>query len=586
MKNLKYFPFERNRYFYGKLMTVADFEIEQRYGNDKRRLQNRLFQGVGVVCGLNVVQVDDTVISLEPGVALDALGHEIVVEEPVIKKLAMIPGFDQAQDNATLYLCIEYDEREHEPVYSIAGATAQQEGINYNKISESYKLMLTDQEPDLRGASLEELYMQSIVVVKQNGVRVTLKLPRYVRPGELFNVGVVIEKLRQSQPVELDMLLHLTCATDDSGSYELPIHFSEAQRFTRDRYELSYTIRAASMKETSVGLRISQEGFSCKLGERALPVSVQVNAAIEMCEEEIERRVIREYAELGLDDIASASTLLPVVLAKIQVVGTVTAYAIDAVQTLPFDQMVITAPLRTAIERVRETGLQLRQSGSGAWEGGGAKGAPSENAGNDIGDARCGIAVIDVPFGARAGDKLYSKEMAHGLGLGYVSMQAGIVQQGAGYQPVAFGDASMFTADQGFQTIAGNVSVLAYPDKGTFVIAVQLNRNINDGATVSLRWWAFRDVSMRSLNIRQKSLALRPDMAYVAVRESVMFEVVAHGLASSDCTFAVKEAEGGVIEQNGKYTAPGQPGVYEVIAQSIADPEFKASAFIVVRENH
>lgn len=41
MRNLKYFSFERNKYFYGKLLSVSDFETEQRYMNDKRRLINR-----------------------------------------------------------------------------------------------------------------------------------------------------------------------------------------------------------------------------------------------------------------------------------------------------------------------------------------------------------------------------------------------------------------------------------------------------------------------------------------------------------------------------------------------------------------
>ena len=31
MNNAFSFPFERNRYFYGKLLTVRDFEVEQRY---------------------------------------------------------------------------------------------------------------------------------------------------------------------------------------------------------------------------------------------------------------------------------------------------------------------------------------------------------------------------------------------------------------------------------------------------------------------------------------------------------------------------------------------------------------------------
>ena len=59
MKNLKSFPFERNRYFYGKLLSVEDFETEQKYFNDKRRTINRFLFGSGVVCGLGVVEVDD-----------------------------------------------------------------------------------------------------------------------------------------------------------------------------------------------------------------------------------------------------------------------------------------------------------------------------------------------------------------------------------------------------------------------------------------------------------------------------------------------------------------------------------------------
>ena len=42
MLNRKYFPFQRNNYYYGKLLTARDFEDEQRYYNDKRRLSNRL----------------------------------------------------------------------------------------------------------------------------------------------------------------------------------------------------------------------------------------------------------------------------------------------------------------------------------------------------------------------------------------------------------------------------------------------------------------------------------------------------------------------------------------------------------------
>ena len=93
MNKTRYVPFERNRYFYGKLLTVRDFMSEQTYNMDKRRLANRLLFGSGVVSGLQVVAVDDKSISVETGVALDPLGREIVVSSPVTMKLSMLEGF-------------------------------------------------------------------------------------------------------------------------------------------------------------------------------------------------------------------------------------------------------------------------------------------------------------------------------------------------------------------------------------------------------------------------------------------------------------------------------------------------------------
>src|ERR1051326_8233281 len=70
----------RNRYFYGKLLDTFHFELEQNYGNRKRWLLNRLTLGSGVVCGLSVAITNDgKSVLVQPGVAIDQLGREIVV---------------------------------------------------------------------------------------------------------------------------------------------------------------------------------------------------------------------------------------------------------------------------------------------------------------------------------------------------------------------------------------------------------------------------------------------------------------------------------------------------------------------------
>jgi hypothetical protein len=73
----------RNRYFYGKLLDVYQLELEQNYFNRKRWLLNRLVTGYGVICGLNVTPAEEgSAIIVQPGLALDKWGREIIVCEP------------------------------------------------------------------------------------------------------------------------------------------------------------------------------------------------------------------------------------------------------------------------------------------------------------------------------------------------------------------------------------------------------------------------------------------------------------------------------------------------------------------------
>lgn len=74
---------ERNHYFYGKLLDVQQLQKEQNYSILGRRRLNRLVLGHGVVCGLNVVADTAGMVRIQPGVALDAWGREIVVPETV-----------------------------------------------------------------------------------------------------------------------------------------------------------------------------------------------------------------------------------------------------------------------------------------------------------------------------------------------------------------------------------------------------------------------------------------------------------------------------------------------------------------------
>jgi hypothetical protein len=73
-------PAVRNRYFRGKLLTVHDYQAEQRYLIQRRRLVNRAVLGWGVVSGFGVEQ-NERHLAIAPGVAFDCQGRELVLCE-------------------------------------------------------------------------------------------------------------------------------------------------------------------------------------------------------------------------------------------------------------------------------------------------------------------------------------------------------------------------------------------------------------------------------------------------------------------------------------------------------------------------
>ena len=225
MKNLKSFPFERNRYFYGKLLSVEDFETEQKYFNDKRRTINRFLFGSGVVCGLGVVEVDDESISVERGLALDFAGREIVLDEPAVRKITELEGYGEEQDTDFYYLCLEYQEEAAELMHNVTG-TAGRNSSEYNKYQEGYRLFLTQEEPERQLFSPNQLYEDHRLVYSGQGVRICQVLPKYLEMGKDTVLRVEIEYTGQ-QEFSFEYELELSFLTSGEGN-RVRVSFQEA----------------------------------------------------------------------------------------------------------------------------------------------------------------------------------------------------------------------------------------------------------------------------------------------------------------------------------------------------------------------
>ena len=265
LKNLRYFNFERNKYFYGKLLSVDDFESEQRYMNDKRRIINRFVHGTGVVCGMNVVPVDDITVSIEMGLALDSAGREIMLEQPVIKRLSTIDGFDayteEDEENSFLYLCIEYDETEKEPVHSITGAKNENGmGVAYNKYAEGYHLFLTNQEPE-EGDASRALYEDTKTIYWGNGFRIRQVVPKYVQGNSEFEIKILVENLGQQRPISFQYKLNTTCI---QGQNSIEICFDEADFAKQKQYVLTRTAVVNPVSDVDAKLSVDEKSFELK----------------------------------------------------------------------------------------------------------------------------------------------------------------------------------------------------------------------------------------------------------------------------------------------------------------------------------
>ena len=159
MASNQVYPFERNRYYPGKMLTTADFQAEQSYHINKLRFMNSLMYGSGIVCGCGVVNLDDLSILIESGVVIDGSGREIIIDTSLVKKLSAIEGFDDLSSD-TACLCVRFKEKDIHSVYAVSHRESDQE-YEFNRISEGYEIFLVDKEEFDEGFEMESEFLQS-----------------------------------------------------------------------------------------------------------------------------------------------------------------------------------------------------------------------------------------------------------------------------------------------------------------------------------------------------------------------------------------------------------------------------------------
>ena len=256
MKNSELLPFNRNRYYKGKMLTSLDFEAEQLYMNNKRRFINQMLGGSGIVCGLNVISLDDLSIMIESGVAVDDAGREIVVDSSVVKKLSTIPGFEQLHTNHTS-LCLRYREEENQPVYAINRQEGQKD-YEHNRILESYELFLQDTEELEENYEMETEFFAGGVLFENQDYRISFRIPVNICAGYYVKAVIEVEKLSQEKAsLYYEAVLQTPALGTMEGSQELEILMENVSLEQGRKLEKEYWFLAQSeeLNDTSVMLK-------------------------------------------------------------------------------------------------------------------------------------------------------------------------------------------------------------------------------------------------------------------------------------------------------------------------------------------
>jgi hypothetical protein len=104
MAQIRRLSFKRPNYFNYQLLVDEDFKAEQQYHVALRRLHNRALHTWGVVDGLEIERANPKQVRIQPGLAIDNEGREIVLREPEVA------DFSEFSPDTRIYLTLAYDE--------------------------------------------------------------------------------------------------------------------------------------------------------------------------------------------------------------------------------------------------------------------------------------------------------------------------------------------------------------------------------------------------------------------------------------------------------------------------------------------
>lgn len=562
------YPFEKNRYYYGKMLTSADFQAEQRYHDAKRMFLNQMVLGTGILCGLGVRALDERTLLIESGAAVDGAGRDIVVPGDTVKKLAAFEGYDSlTKSTAVLYL--KHKEETVQPV-CVVNRRAEQEEYEDNRIRDNYEFFLADSPEDMKKCSTEEEFFAKMVILDKSDYEVSFNMPAAVCKGRHVRLSLYMKNMSDSEgTVSVNGLLKLPAFLTADGTQELRVSQEEITLGSGETKRQDYWLYTKEVGYESTSILWDEEASGICIDGDEAECEPEPEMALLLTEHTPEELVRWNAGRRNLEEKARGNEEDAVRLAWIVIADMAHDHILEEVKEFGIKRYI---PVPETEDICRKYLACYSYDGSDNVQP-----AYTERAGEETAPVRerpvwirGGTLEIPLDLKQKKGKVYCSEEIIHGLGPGPVYVDVGIrnIEDGAGNgnagDIVVYGDAGLFDGKSA-RGVSAQTSVKVYEARGSFQVAARLTGEQNT-IVLPLRWTAVRIPALPKQEESGRAMQIVPETPTVrmAPGKKHYFPVRFKNMEPCALLYEVMDADGGEVSPDGIYTAPAKCGIYEI----------------------
>lgn len=591
MSSNQLYPFERNRYYPGKMLTSADFQAEQNYHINKGRFLNNLMYGRGIICGMGVFSLDDQSVLIESGAAIDGSGRNVIIDSSAVKKLSAIEGFDSLTGDVAR-LKVRFREQDVHSVYSVNHKEDDRE-YEYNRIAEGYELFLQDKSELDDAPGFDTEFLTSEVMFRSDNYTGQILMPSIVCKGRTVKIVLEIKKTGD-EDVKLTCrgILETPVFVTADGEHEIEIGAEDISLKKDGVLRKEYWVRVEDTSAIESELILRSGTARAYEDESAINTAAHFSIRVRLSDASPLELVSREIGKTNLEMIGAQLPDDSVPLADIRLVRTSNSYIIDSITEESVKQYVMT-PSQELMRNdfmsyyIKPVELMKQRESAGT-----ARDTAYSSRQSELSNIATGTLEIPLGRNAREGDIRYSGEIAHGLGQGNVYVDIGYSfvsddpEMGANQKSTIYGNPDLFSYNN--QRLADvETAVKVLNEKGSFVVAARLLRNV-EYLVLSFRWVAIRFPSGDDMELTEdyydKSISVDTPTVIMGTKESHFFGVRFNNMKNVSVTYELTAPASGEISSDGIYTAPAKEGVYEIRIYCTDMPVICTYAYAIVRK--